>query len=83
MQHFKRIICGLLGILLLLACSPKKPAAKIELLSAHAGETVAINDVVISTYLHLPVSESLAYLKENAYKTKREMINAILGDQKN
>ncbi len=69
MQHFKRIICGLLGILLLLACSPKKPAAKIELLSAHAGETVAINDAVISTYLHLPVSESLAYLKENAYKT--------------
>ncbi len=65
----KRWLTALLCLLLLTtACAGTAPAARPELTSAHAGETVAINDEVLTAYLKMPVGESLDYLKANAYK---------------
>jgi len=65
----KRWLAALLCIVLLTAaCAGTAPTAKLELTSAHAGETVAINDEVLTAYLEMPVGESLDYLKANAYK---------------
>ena len=65
----KRWLAALLcTVLLTAACAGTAPTAKLELTSAHAGETVAINDEVLTAYLEMPVGESLDYLKANAYK---------------
>lgn len=66
MKLFVHRISLLLAILLFAACAPK--SEPIVLLSAHSGETVAINDDVISSYLDLPVSDSLAFLTESSYQ---------------
>ena len=45
---------------------------RIDLVSEHQGETVQLNDPVVTAYLNMSLDESLDYLHENYYKATFE-----------
>ncbi|MDO4852848.1 MAG: tyrosine-protein phosphatase [Clostridia bacterium] len=73
-------IALLLALLLPAACAPKQaapvpaetPAPVIALVSEHDGGVIRLNDEVITTYWETDFADSLAYLKDNCFKSTYE-----------